>query len=273
MTGSRWVFALAALAAMALVVGATLHSEPHDAFAYWSAGNRPDPYAPVEWRYLYSPVFLQAGAILWWLPFDAFVAVLRSLEATALLVMAGPFTPLVALFPEAQREFSIGNVNLLIAACVVGGFRYPILWTFVLATKPTMAVGLGWFVLRGEWRKAALPVAVYGVLAAVSFLAAPRLWFDYASTLVAFDPVGSELYPWPVFLRLPIAAAMVFWAARTNRPWLAVLGAFVAVPRIYPVSLVMLVALLQPGNREAILLEVRRRQRPLVAHDDVLVGV
>ncbi len=233
--------------AMAVVVWVTLlgSGNPLDALAYWSAGNRPDPYAPQPCcDYLYAPPPLQAGWPLWRLPFEAFVAILRAAELACVVAFAGPVAAAALWLPPVATEVNAGNVNLLLMAAVIGGFRYPVLWTFVLLTKPTAGLGLAWFVLRGEWRKAAVPIMATAAVCLASFVMAPDLWAGYLGAMARVSPDAVWQVPWPFLWRVPFALALIAWGARTTRRWALIVGTILAMPRLYFLSPAMLLGLL-----------------------------
>jgi hypothetical protein len=225
---------------------------PVDAFAYWSAGNRPlAPYAPQPCcDYVYSPLFLQAGWPLWHLPFAVFVAALRAAELGVVVWFAGPVAAIALFLPPVATEINVANINLLIMAAVVGGFRWPVLWSFVLITKPTAGVGLLWFALRGEWRKAALPIGVAGIAALLSLYADPALWIGYIGVLARADQTPGWPFPWPLWVHWIPGVIFIIWGARTGRQWPMVVGTILAMPRLYFVSPAMLLAVL-PTLRSA----------------------
>jgi hypothetical protein len=236
----------------AVVVWATYAGggNPVDAYAYWSAGNRPDPYAPQACcDFVYSPPFLQAGWPLWRLPFEVFTGLLRAAELACVVAFAGPASAIALFLPPVATEINAANVNLLLMAAVVVGFRYPVAWTFVLLTKPTAALGLLWFVLRGEWRKAAIPIMATIAISAVSFVLAPDLWADYLSTLLRMDAAPGWPFPWPFLWRAPFALALIVFGARTDRRWAIVVGTILAMPRLYFLSPAMLLAVLPTLRR------------------------
>jgi hypothetical protein len=107
-----------------------------------------------------------------------------------------------------------------------------------------MGVGLIWFVVRGEWRKAAIPIGIAASLALVSFVLDPKVWFQWLDWLQhGTPPVGEWPYPYPIWVRLPFALALVIWGARTKRPWTVVLASALALPRLYFQSPAILVGL------------------------------
>ena len=158
-----------------------------DAFAYWSV-QAPDPYlVPVGslGAFTYSPpmamLFHLASGLEWWVFLWVWLAVL---VATAIW-LGGRRALLVLAFPPVVMELYHGNVNLLIAAAVVLGFRHPWTWSVVLLTKPTSGVGLLWFAARKEWRSLAIALGFTAAIAGVSLIAAPHMWLDWVGYLFA----------------------------------------------------------------------------------------
>jgi hypothetical protein len=208
--------------------------EAGDAHAYFAADlshlyGAPEGYPDA---YLYSPAFAQAIAPLRWLGWDAFRAVWRGTEIASLAFFTGPLVGLLVFAAPFETEVRLGNINLLIGLAVVAGFRWPATWSFVLLTKITPGVGLLWFLVRREWRSLAIAVGVTLAIAAVSFVAAPGLWFDWIrSTAAQSTPAGVPLVvtaPLPV--RIAAAALLVVWGARTDRRWTVLVAACLATP-------------------------------------------
>lgn len=234
--------------AVLVVVWAVLYGggNPVDAYAYWTAGNRPDPYAPQACcDFLYAPPFLAAGWPLWRLPFEVFVGLLRGAELAALLFLAGPFAGLAIFLPPVATEINAANVNLLLMTCLVGGFRWPALWAVILLTKPTAGVGLLWFVVRGEYGRALVPIAVAAGAMVLTTLLQPQWTADYVSMVLSRDPDTGGPFPWPWWARLPLAVPIIVWAARTDRRWALAIGTILAMPQLYFLSPAMLVVLLR----------------------------
>jgi hypothetical protein len=232
--------------ALAVVVWATFMrfgGDPGDATTYWTV----DPEAPYwrpEYQFLYAPAFAQALIPFQALPFDVWVGLIRGLEAAALVLLAGPATPLVLFTPPVITEINAGNVNLLAIAAVVYGFRWPALWAFVLLSKVTFGIGLLWFVVRREWRSLAIALGVTAAISLVSFIYRPGLWFDWVAFIASLAGGDGTAGFLPVWFRLPVAALLVIWGARTDRPWAMGVAMFVAIPRLYPLSPVVLVGVL-----------------------------
>jgi hypothetical protein len=220
-----------------------------DAYTYWTA----DPAAPyganapgTAQAYFYSPAFAQLSAPIHLLPWNVFIAAWTVLLAVALVWQAGVWTALALLLVPVFVDLTVGNVHLLLGAAIVLGFRYPWTWAFVLLTKITPGVGLLWFAFRREWRSLAIALGVTGVIGVGSFIYNPTLWFDWVDTLLAAAraPDWAFIVPIPVWFRLPLAVAIVWWGARTDRRWTVPLASCVALPVLWFNGFAMLVAML-----------------------------
>ena len=216
--------------------------DPVDALCYWLT-NPAIPYNRVQFAYGYSPVAAQLAAPMFWWPFPLFAFVLRLLEVASLVFLTGPLAGALIFTTPVASEVNAANINLPIAVIMVLGFRWPALWVFPLLTKPSMGIGLLWFVLRGEWRKAAIPIAIAGALSLGSFLFDQRVWFEWVDWLRTNPAVGEWPYPFPLWARLPFSIALIVWGARTNRPWTVALASALSLPRLYYQSPAMLIAL------------------------------
>lgn len=215
-----------------------------DAHAYWRAIRVP-PYgrdAGQFGAYLYSPAFLQALNPMLSLQWDQFLALWAGLLMAALLVLTGPVLLVLAL-PLAFFEIWGGNIHLLLALAIVLGFRWPATWSFVLLTKITPGIGLLWFAARKEWRNLAIAVAATAAIVSVSFVIDPSLWRAWIELLLreASGTASAGHIPIPLWLRLPVAAAIAVYAARTDRKWLLPVVALVAMPVLWWGSLSVLV--------------------------------
>lgn len=224
-----------------------------DAAVYWSAP-LDDPYVGARigglGAYLYSPAFLQVMAPFRLLPWETFHLLWSLILLGCIVWLVGRWTPVVIVLPPVAGEIMVGNVNLLIAVAVALGFRYAASWSLPLLTKVLPGIGLLWFALRREWRPLTIALATTAAIFGVSFILAPRLWFDWAGVLVesALHP-GTDhiplaaLLPIPLWLRLPLALALVAVAARRNQPWLLPIGIYMALPALWVSSLVILLAI------------------------------
>ena len=219
-----------------------------DAFAYWSvnldypyarvAGELGAfPYTPIAAR-LFAPAALLSWPAFWWL----WTAILAGTVAW----LGWRWALLVLAFPPVALELYHGNIHLLIAAAIALGFRYPWTWAFVLVTKVTPGVGLLWFAVRREWRNLGIALGVTAGLVAISFAIDGRLWREWiveGLLPVAAGPVQQFYVGIPLLIRLPAAAALVAWGARTDRAWTVAASAALALPVLWLSGLSILVAI------------------------------
>ena len=243
------------LVAVLLVVLMTALAEPfepdsfgpgHDARAYWAAP-LDDPYVEGsvghESAYLYSPAFLVALSPLRALPWPLFVALWTAGLLAVLFWMARPllFLPLVLL---ALPEIWGGNITILLAAAIVVGFSKPFAWAFPLLTKVTPGLGLLWFGVRREWLKFALALAATAAIIAVTALFTPGLFADWFALLTSSTDSSTVpgSVPVPLMARLPMAVAVIAFAAWKGQHWLLPVGVLLAMPVIWWGSLAILTA-------------------------------
>jgi glycosyl transferase family 87 len=215
-----------------------------DAHAYWRAIRVP-PYgkdAGDFGAYLYSPAFIQVLNPVLSVPWEQFLALWAGLLMATLLVLTGP-TLFVLALPIAFFEIWGGNIHLLLALAIVLSFRWPGTWAFVLLTKVTPGIGLLWFVARKEWRNLAIALATTATIVAISLAVNPGLWRAWIELLVreASGTASAGHIPIPLWLRLPIAAALALYAGRTDRRWLLPVVALVAMPVLWWGSLSVLI--------------------------------
>ena len=212
-----------------------------DVAAYWRAAQG-DPYhvalAGREGAWLYSPVAAQLLGLAASAPLAVFVGALLAASLAAAVFLVGPTLAaltLVTPLPFVWQDLSSGNIHLLLAAAVVLGFRYPAAWSFVLLTKVTPGIGLLWFAARREWRALGIALGATLLLAVASFVLAPSLWSQWIDVLRinTNSPSSGLSIPVPVEIRLPLAAALVWWGARNDHAWTVPLAALVALPVIW----------------------------------------
>jgi hypothetical protein len=251
---------VAALGAWLLVVQ---FSEPfgwwwntaQDARSYWLP-TLADPYANANWTkpsaYVYSPAFLQLVAPLASLPWQAFVAAWTAILIGAVGFLTGRRLLAFGVF-VAAAEIAGGNISLLLAVAIVAGFRWPAAWAFVLLTKVTPGIGLLWFVFRREWRPLFIALGATAAVAGASAWLMPAAWADWFQVLVAIagrDGTWAAV-PLSLWVRLPIAVAVVAWGARTDRRWAVPIAAMIALPALWYGALSMILAVIPLRNREA----------------------
>jgi hypothetical protein len=248
-----WVGLVIALVGWALI---TYFSEPwgrlwgtgQDARCYYQA-TLADPYLHSAWNdpiaYVYSPAFLQLVTPLTQLPWQAFMAVWTALLIAAARFLTGPrLLAAGLLFPFTAMEIAGGNVSLFLAVAIVIGFRWPAAWALVLLTKITPGVGLLWFAVRREWRHLAIAIVATAAIVAVSFVMLPQQWRDWVDVVIGNAGKGGTWasVPVPLWIRLPIAAAVVVWGARTDRAWTVPVAAMLALPALWYGGISMLLA-------------------------------
>jgi hypothetical protein len=243
------------LVAMLLVVLMTALAEPfepesfgpgHDARAYWAAP-LDDPYVPgsvgEESAYLYSPAFLVALSPLRALSWPLFLAVWTTGLLAVLFWLARPllFLPLLLL---ALPEIWGGNITILLAAALVLGFGRSAAWALPLLTKLTPGLGILWFAVRREWLAFSLAIAATLAVIAATALITPGLWAQWFQLLTS--STGSSTVPGsvpiPLILRLPVAVAVIVFAAWRGWRWLLPIGVLLAMPVIWWGSLALLTA-------------------------------
>jgi hypothetical protein len=224
-----------------------------DAGAYWAA--TPGSLYQPDWgvasgqaAFLYSPAFADILAPFRLLPERVFtglwqlglVAVLvATIRGWALLalVAAVPFLAFGVGQPLAivASDIAHGNIHVLLGAVAVFGLRWPALWSVALLSKVTPGVGLVWFVARREWRNLGIALGVTAAIAAVSFAFQPGDWFDWAAFLGSNveHQFGFWVIPVALPVRLVMSAALTWWGARTDRPWVLPLAVGWAIPVPY----------------------------------------
>ncbi len=223
-----------------------------DAYAYWSLDVN-DLYGRSQGAVLgpgafrYSPPVAAAFAPFGSLPFTNFLLLYESILVGTIIWLGYPrprWILAILAFPPVAVELYYGNVHLLLAAAVVLGFRHPWTWALVLLTKITPGVGLVWFIVRREWH--ALGVALGATIAVtlISLVLAPDLWREWLETLLGNRTVQTtNSLPIPLIVRLPLAALLVAWGARSDRPWTVGVGATMALPVLWIHGLAMLASL------------------------------
>jgi len=217
---------------------------PVDAYAYWRI-DPAHPYTAGEFEFRYSPVVVQGLTPFLDLPFATFVAIIRLIDLAALVALAGPATVFALLLPPVAAEINAANINLPLGLAVVAAFRWPALWAFPILVKITAGVGVIWFALRREWRSFAIAVGTTAGIVVVSFLANPSLWAQYAEYLLANPGEAAGWpFPYPIWVRLPLALALLVWGSRTSRRWTVPAATLLALPLLFFQSPALLLAIL-----------------------------
>jgi hypothetical protein len=216
-----------------------------DLYAYWIV-DPADPYTATQGfgAFHYSPVLAVAFLPLKLLPWPLVYWVWLGLMLLVLAWLGRGWTLALLLFPPVVLELYEGNIHLLIAAAVVLGLRRPIAWAFLLLTKVTPGIAALWFVVRRDWHSLAITLGVTAVIVAVSGLAMPDVWRSWFAHLSVAEAVATpNQLPIPLLVRLPVAALVVAWGARTHRPWTLAVGTTLALPVVWYHGLAVLAAI------------------------------
>ena len=192
----------------------------------------------------YSPAIALVIAPFTILPWLWFVSAWYTLLGTAIVWLGRREFLAVLAFPPVAIDLYHGNIHLLLAVAIALGFSYPAAWSFVLLTKVTPGIGLLWFAVRREWRSLAIALGATAAIALVTFIFLPDQWLAWVTMLSqnAGVPPPWPALPIPLLLRLPVAAVIVVWGARTNRRWTVALAAALSVPALWPGSFAILAA-------------------------------
>jgi len=231
-----------------VVVAPAARTFGFDAFAYW-ANPITDPYRLQTGSFgafLYSPVaarlFAPAALVTW----PAFLWLWTALLVGTAIWLGGRRWLWVLAFPPVALELYHGNIHLLIAAAIALGFRYPAAWSFVLLTKVTPGIGLLWFVVRREWRHLAIALVATGVLVGISIVVDPELWRQWIDRELLHslrEAPDQPHIPVPLFVRLPLAAAVVVWGALKDHKWTVPVAAAIAMPVLWFTAFAVLAAI------------------------------
>ena len=216
-----------------------------DAYAYWSlniAHPYTDPLGSLG-AFLYSPVAVRAFAPASLVPWPVFWWLWTAILVATVIWLGGRRTLWLLALPPVALELYYGNINLLIAAAIALGFRYPAVWAFVLLTKLTPGVALVWFAVRREWRRLGIALGVTLALALVSIVVDRQRWTDWLALLTQSSPAPDQAVGVSLAIRIPIAAVIVAWGARTDRRWTVPVGAAMALPALWLAGLSVLAAI------------------------------
>jgi hypothetical protein len=224
---------------------------PQDGWSYWTADLA--RLYPEHWgsdgTYIYPPPLAQIITLLHPIGWQVFIVCWTTLLWAALAYMLGRWTWLFVVMGIAAILFGLpfetsdvlghalnGNVQLFIAAGIVVALRGNALgWLPGLLTKVVSGLGLGWHLLRLEWRPLVITAGATAAVVAVSCAFAPGQWGEWISWMIthpdAAPPVAVE--PVPFALRLPMSLALLIWGARTNRAWVVPVAVGWGTPALY----------------------------------------
>lgn len=230
-----------------------------DLFPAWSVDLADPWFGSDRWMtgfdlFRHSPVVAQFASLFSWVPWIAAQLVFLVVQVAAIVLMAGRRWPYVVLFPGVFWNLYFGNVDLLMGAALVAGFRYPGAWALFFLTKISPGIGVLWFAFRGEWRKFVIALGTTALIVAGSFALAPDLWFRWFEALQAWQRFPQMAVVPALMVRLPFAVALVWFAARTNRKWILPIACLLAIPNPWFVTFAILgatVALIPPPSGPA----------------------
>jgi Glycosyltransferase family 87 len=215
----------------------------------WYTIDLNDLYGRAEVSLLETGAFRLAPVIAWVMypftkvPWELWVAGYVVVSLVAVAIVGQRWTPILVLaFPPIFLELINGNIHLFMALAIWAGMRWPAAWSFILLTKVTPGVGVLWFAFRREWRNLAVALGATAAIVAVGFAINPQQWQDWIHSLVvsANGPQVGTLPP--LLLRLPVAAAIVWYAAWSNRAWVVPFACVLAMPTIWIQSSALLLA-------------------------------
>jgi hypothetical protein len=221
-----------------------------DLWAYWTTRFGLDYASAVPGHtgdYLYSPAFAQLISPLTALPLPLFAATWTALLGVVLYWLTGWRAVLIGLFAPVAISLAIGQTDLLMAAAVVIGFRWPAAWVIPLITKVTPGIGVLWFAARREWRAFFIATGATVAVVGVSILFDPAAWVGWMHLLfrMQFPASSAGVYlPVPLWVRLPVMAAVVWWGARTDRRWTLPVAVCCSLPTVWINTPAILVACL-----------------------------
>lgn len=227
-----------------------------DLFPAWSV-DLADPWRGSDrWMtgfdlFRHSPFVAQVASLFGWVPWIAAQLSFLAIQIAAIIWMAGKRWPYVVLFPGVFWNLYFGNVDLLLGAALVAGFRHPGAWAFFFLTKISPGIGVLWFAFRREWRRFGIALGTTLLIVVVSFALAPDLWFRWFQALQDWQRFPQMAIVPPLLIRLPIAIALVWFAARTNRKWMLPVACLLAIPNPWFVTFAILgasVALAPPSS-------------------------
>ncbi|HEY5496298.1 MAG TPA: glycosyltransferase 87 family protein, partial [Candidatus Limnocylindrales bacterium] len=216
----------------------------YDTYAYWSV-NPAAPYhfdfSPDQYgAFRYSPAIAQLLSLFHFLPWPAFAIGWFAILALVVAWLGRRWSLALLVFFPIVWDGYLGNIEILLAAAMVLGFRRPAAWAFVLLTKVTPGIGLLWFVARREWRNLAIALGATAIIAGISFAIAPALWLEWPRSILS---VQGRPAPVATVARVLAAALLVIWGARTNRPWTVIVAGTLALAWLDLKTTAMLVGL------------------------------
>jgi hypothetical protein len=229
-------------------VGLSMGRPGFDFFAYWAVDPR-DPYRIPDGlgAFHYAPPVLWFAQPFHALSFEAGYVVWTVLMAALLIWMTRSWALAWCAFPPVATEFFHGNVDLLLAAALMLGFRASPAWVVLPLTKITTGINLLWPLLRREVRSLAWVVIAGTLVVAISVLLQGadvwRAWIQHLVVRMGRPEAGGALIDVSVWLRLPVAIVVMVWASLTTRRWAVPIAVALAMPLLWFHALSVLVAI------------------------------
>jgi hypothetical protein len=244
------------LSAVGLAVLALVYRVPgpgFDFYAYWAV-DPSDPYRIPDGlgAFHYAPPVIWLAEPFKLLPFDVGYVVWTLLMAGLLVWMTRSWALAWCAFPPVATEFFHGNIDLLLAAALVAGFRAPAAWPLLPITKVTTGINLLWPLLRRDLRSLAIVIVACAVIVGISIALQGvdlwRAWIGHLVVRIGRPEAGGALIDISLWLRLLIAIAVMVWASITSRRWAVPIAVVLAMPLLWFHALSALVAI-QPLRR------------------------
>jgi hypothetical protein len=239
------------LSAVGVAMIALVYAVPgpgFDFYAYWAV-DPSDPYRIADGlgAFHYAPPVIWLAQPFQLLSFDAGYVVWTVLMAVLLVWMTRSWALAWCAFPPVASELYHGNIDLLLAAALVAGFRVAPTWVLLPLTKITTGINLLWPLIRRDVRPLA-SVAIVGLLVVGASLALQgvdlwRAWVDHLLVRMGRPEAGGALIDVSIWLRLPVAIIAMAWASLTARRWAVPIAVALAMPLLWFHSLSVLVAI------------------------------
>jgi len=230
--------------------GTLRHGLGWDAHAYYLAwqGSLYDIEPGRVDAFNYSPAFAQLVWPFAQLPWPVFCALFVGMAAAGVAWLLRPLRRAVGipLWFAFTPEILSGNIYWLLAITAVVGVGSGSPWVLPALTKILPTPGPLWFALRGEWRKLGGFTLALVAVTAISLASAPDLWREWLDFLMEHrgDAGAASLgFVPPLWFRLPVAVALLFWGARRARPWVLAPVMLLATPVVGMGSFALLAAL------------------------------
>jgi hypothetical protein len=204
-------------------------------------------YASLEGFYWPPPAALALRPFTL-LGFQPFAALMTGAGLAAVAWIGGRWAFLLLFFPPVWWDVSAGNVNVVIGAASLAMVARPGWLAIPALTKVTPGLVVGWFLVRREWRQAAVALGFTAALCAVSLVLAPELWPAWIGTMLANEGYAGPGYfviEWPLIPRLGVAAVLVAWGASQGHRWVLPVAAWLAIPVLWWSTAACLVAVLR----------------------------